>query len=229
MKDLADRLIRLFPAYFDDLIGLVTGPKRFLARRVTETNSLELALRFLALSFAINYILKLPFLRGDVWLELGASVVFVFLEWFLIGTGIWLAWRILGGTASLRDTFVIWFYVAGIIHYIQSFAFLLALGTLRAMAPSIYEEMMAAVYSGQFLRLALDPNGVLQQPEVRIALALGNAGILAAVVWLLAGWGAFRSIHGRSRSTSAFAFIIAALFCLPIWLAFGLLANALVR
>jgi hypothetical protein len=228
MKDLVDRLIRLFPAYFDDLIELVTGPKRFLARRVTETNRLEKALRFLALSFVITYILKLPFLRGDLWLDIGAGVVFAFMEWFFIGAGIWLAWRIVGGTGSLRDTFVIWFHVAGIIHYIQSFTLLLTLGTLRALAPSIYDEWMAAVYSGQFLRLALDPNA-LHRPEARIAVALGNAGIIAAVVWVLTGWGAFRAIHDRSRSVSAFAFIVAALFCLPISIAFALLANALIR
>ena len=229
MKDLVDRLIRLFPAYFDDLIELVTGPKRFLARRVTETDRLEKALRFLALSFVITYILKLPFLRGDLWLDIGAGVVFTFMEWLFVGTGIWLAWRALGGTGSLRDTFVIWFHVAGIIHYIQSFAVLLTLGTLRALSPSIYDEWMAAVYSGQFLNLALDANEMLQRPEARIAVALGNAGTIAVVVWVLTGWGAFRAIHGRSRSISALAFIVAALFCAPIAIAFALLANALIR
>src|SRR5512136_2925139 len=116
MKDFLDTIIQLIPGYFSDLLGLVSGPKRFIADRLSrEDLTMEGPLRFVAVSFMISWIIKAPLNRLDPIIELGTDGAFVLAYVVLYGGAICLSWRIVGGRAGLRQFFAIHFYYAGIL------------------------------------------------------------------------------------------------------------------
>src|SRR4030095_6762655 len=117
MKDLFEKLIGLVPAYFDALLPLVTGPKHFIAKRVSRDKSaMQKALVFLAVSFLIGWILKIPLSRKDnPLLELGPDGVFVLIYIMTYGAALCLAWRIAGGRAEIQRFLIIHFYYSGVL------------------------------------------------------------------------------------------------------------------
>ncbi|HSJ13476.1 MAG TPA: hypothetical protein VK939_03620 [Longimicrobiales bacterium] len=228
MKDILDKLARALPAYLGSLLELLAGPKRFVAKKLEEEGRLTNALIFLAVSAALAFLLKLPLLKGDVWLELGAAAAFTFLIWFGFGAAIWLAWRIVGGRGGLEGTLVISFYFAGVIELLLACAYLGFIGTLRAADPAAYQTMLEALSNGRFLALAADPAGPLQSTGGRLAISIAMLLVVAAWAWILAGWGAYRNHHERSRWHAALAFGLALVMVLPLYAFFGIVANALV-
>ena len=62
-----DRWISFTRDYFVDLFEMVSGPKRFLASHRTSS---EGALRFLAISFVLMFVMQLPLARNNPLAEL---------------------------------------------------------------------------------------------------------------------------------------------------------------
>ncbi len=185
---------------------------------------------FLAVSFAITWVLKVPLLRGDLWLELGTDTVSALVIWVAVGVVTWLGWRCVGGRGSLQGTLLISFYYAGVLQFIQTFSYLGFLGMLRATDPAILAELMEAVYSGKGLPLALQASGRLHQSlGYRLSEGVMLLGAAAALAWVLTGWGAYRPFHRRGRFQSMLAFVVAALCWVPVWALTLVLANALLK
>jgi hypothetical protein len=102
METFLEKLLRVFPAYFDDLLRLITGPKRFIAECLS-TNRLELrdALVFLGVSCLLDEAPSLPLDKGDLLSALN-STVHNFIAAIAFGLCLFLSWRCVGGAAELR-------------------------------------------------------------------------------------------------------------------------------
>ncbi len=156
MKDLLEKLIGLIPAYFDDLLPLVSGPKRFIAKRLSSDElAMQKALIFLAVSFLIGWVLKIPLLRGDPFLELGTDSAFVLIQVMAYGGALYLAWRIAGGSAAMQKFLTIHFYYSGILKLIETSLHLGIMGTIRAADPLYLRSSMMLRIVGTWPRSLL--------------------------------------------------------------------------
>ena len=228
MNELVDRAAQLFPAYFRDLLALLTGPKRFVAKRLIGKAGLEKALLFLAISVAINFLLKLPLSHENLLSELAQTAVFSLVLWTSAGIVTWLAFRAAGGTGTLDRSLAVSFYSFGVLEYLMSLTALSHMGALRAIDPALYEEFNTALYDGRILAFVMDVNRLMTSVGLRVSLGIVILGTIAALLWVAAGWGGLRAAHHLAKLRSTVAFVIAVILWIPVWAVIGLLANALV-
>ena len=157
-----DRWISFTRDYFVDLFDMVSGPKRFLAGRLArhEATSNE-ALRFLAISFALMFVMQLPLARSNPLAELVEDITFFLGYVLLYGCAVFLAWRLVGAAAPVYRYFMIHFYVSGVLKLILSVSYVVARGILRS-DPAAYEEVMSSVVSGDILWATRHSTGYLE-------------------------------------------------------------------
>jgi len=231
MKDFLEKLITLVPAYFSDLLNLMSGPKRFARSRLSgKALSMEGPLRFIGVSFMISWIIKAPLNRLDPIIELGTDGAFVLAYVALYGGALCLAWRIVGGKGGLKQFFAIHFYYAGILLLIMACFYLAAMGLLRALDPLLYRDLYAAAYSGSLPSFVLqDLDRLWQSQGYRFSLILQILGFGSMLGWIVVGWGAYRKLSRLTRVRSVLAGALFLLFCLPIAAFTFLIANALVK
>jgi hypothetical protein len=231
MKDLLEKLIGLIPAYFDDLLPLVTGPKHFIAGRLSSDESpMHKALVFLAVSFLISGVLTIPLSRGDPLLELGVDGVFVLICVMSYGGILYLAWRIAGGRAEIQIFLTIHFYYAGILKLLEASLYLCTMGTIRATDPALYKEIYDAAYGGNAAAFFINNSErLLANPGYQLSLWVQAVGYGAILIWIFVGWGAYREINRLSRVRSTMAGLLFFVFCFPVAAFVFLIANALVK
>jgi len=146
-----DRWIAFTRDYFVDLFDVVSGPKRFLAERLARHgDTSNESLRFLAISFALMFVMQLPLARGNPLAELVEDITFFLGYVLLYGCAVFLAWRLVGAAAPVYRYFMIHFYVSGVLKLILSVSYVVARGILRS-DPVAYEEVMSSVLSGDIL------------------------------------------------------------------------------
>lgn len=231
MKEILEKLIGLVPAYFETLFSLLTGPKRFIAERLTQDESaMKEALVFLAVSFALGWILKLPMVRGDPLLQLGAEGAFVLSYVLAYGLALHLAWRIAGGRSSLQKVLTIHFYFAGVFLLLMTLLFLGMMGTIRAIDAALFKELHDAAHGGDLAGfLMANRDRLLESAAYRMSLLVQLAGLGAMLAWVVAGWGAYRELNCLSRWHSIGAGLLFLAFCLPVTALVFVVANALIR
>jgi hypothetical protein len=226
MEDLLKRAIDLLPKYIRDLLSLLSGPKHFVAHRVTARRPLEAASLFLAISVAINFLLKLPFSDDNPAYEILRTAAFSLVLWMMAGVVIWLAWRAVGGTGTIDRTLAIAFYFFGVLEYVMSLTALAIVGALRTIDPPLYDSFVKALHEGQFLQLVIDLQP-LDRAGLQVAMAFVVLGIVAALTWIVAGWGGFRTAHKLGEGKSALAFVLAGIIWVPLWALTGVIANGM--
>ena len=231
MKDLLEKLIGLIPAYFDDLLPLVSGPKRFIAKRLSSDEpAMQKALIFLAVSFLIGWVLKTPFVRGDPFLELGTDGAFVLIYVMTYGGALYLAWRIAGGRAEIQKFLTIHFYYAGVLKLIETSLYLGIMGTIRAADPALFKEIYDAAYGGNLASFFIkNSERLLASPGYRLSLWVQFVGYGAMLTWIFVGWGAYRELNQLSKARSIMAGLLFFVFCFPVTALTFLIANALVK
>ena len=231
MKDFLEKIIRLIPGYFSDLLGLVSGPKHFVADRLSrEDATMEGPLRFVAVSFMMSWIIELPLARSDPIVQLAVDGAFVLAYVLLYGAVLCLAWRIVGGRASLKQFFAIHFYYAGMLLLITACFFLATMGLLRALDPGLYGEVYGAAYSGNLPSFALQNlDRLWHSSAYKLSLALQVLGLVSGLAWIVIGWGAYRALNKLTRARACVAGALFILFCLPVAAFTFLIANALMK
>lgn len=229
MNEFVEKGLRLFPQYFRDLIGLLTGPKRFVAARLKEPGLFEGSLLFLAFSYVSGFILKVPTYTGDLLAELGAGAAFTLLQAVGFGIAIWIAWRAVGGRGTLGESLVISFYYAGVIELLMTLMYVTFIGTLRTGDVSLYTLLLESAHNGTILQLFSPPDRLLGSRAFRLALLMEPWFIGAFVVWVIAGWGGYRAQHGVTKPRSVVAFFLSAIFAIPVAALTFVVANGLVR
>jgi hypothetical protein len=223
-----DRSIAATRLYLADLGGLVSGPKRFLAERLTRGESgLEEALRFLAFSFLFTVVLELPLARGNPLFEILADAGFVVAYVLLFGCAVYLAWHLVGASAPFHRFITAYFYLAAVGKIIQTLFYVTARGLLRSDR-ALYDEVMTNIYRGDLAwfttnMTTLSGNRVFQLSQL---VLLCGWGVMFA--WLLVGWGSFRELTGMTRSRSVLAFLIFCIISVPIYILTVLISAALV-
>jgi hypothetical protein len=228
MKDLLEAIAGVFPAFFRDFLGMLTGPKQFLRERLADKARVQKALLFLGISAALNFLLKTPLLRGEPWLEVSSTAAFTLLLWTSVAVLVWLACRCVGGKGSLEGTVVISFHNAAVLEFILSFSSLVSMGLLRTTDPALYSQVMTSAFEGRLLVFASNSN-LFQNTNWRLFTAIVFLGGMAAVAWMFVAWGAYRSFHRIEKVRSGLAFVIAGVGWLPLWAVTLLLANALLK
>jgi hypothetical protein len=231
MKDLLEKLLGLIPAYFDDLLPLISGPKRFIAGRLSSDQpAMQKALIFLAVSFLISWVLKIPLSRGDPLLELGAGGAFVLIYVLAYGCALYLAWRTAGGRAEIQKFLPIYFYYAGVLKLLMTITYLGTMGTMRAADPALYKEIYDAAYGGNIVAFLMRNSGrLLASPGYRLSLWVQCMGYGAMLIWFVVGWGAYRELNQLSKIRSITAGLLFFVYCFPVAALTFLIANALVK
>jgi hypothetical protein len=231
MKELLEKLIGLIPAYFDALFPLVTGPKHFIAERLSSDESaMQKALIFLAVSFLIGWLLKIPLSRGDPLLELGSDGVFVLICVLTYGGALYLAWRIAGGRAEIQKFLTIHFYYSGVLKLLETSTYVGAMGTIRAADPALYKEIYDAAYGGNIAAFVIkNSERLLASSGYRLSLCVQFVGYGVMLIWIFIGWGAYRALNRLSKVRSAVAGLLFLVFCFPVAALTFVIANALVK
>jgi hypothetical protein len=229
MNEFVEKGLRLFPQYFRELIGLLTGPKRFVAARLQEPGLFEGSLLFLAFSYMSGFILKVPTYTGDLLTELGAGAAFTLLQAVGFGIAIWIAWRAVGGRGALGENLVISLYYAGVIELLMTFMYITFIGTLRTGDPALYTRLLESAHNGTIVQLLSPVDRLLESRAFRLALLMELPFIAAGIVWVVAGWGGYRVQHGVTKPRSVVAFFLSAIFAIPVAGLTFLAANGLVR
>jgi hypothetical protein len=231
MKELLEKLIGLIPAYFGDLLPLISGPKSFIAKRISgDEPAMQKALIFLAVSFLIGWALKTPWLRGDPFLELATDGAFVLIYVLAYGGALYLAWRIAGGRAEIQKFLTIHFYYSGILGFIQTILALGMMGTIRAADPVLYKEIYDVAYSGNMVLFAINNSErLIASPGYRFSLLVQFVGFGAMLTWIFVGWGAYRELNQLSKVRSFMAGLLFFVFCIPVEALTFLIANALIK
>ncbi len=158
MKEIFEKLVGLIPAYFEALFPLLTGPKRFIAARLSSDEpAMSKALLFLAISFAIGWILKIPLSRGDPLLELGTGGAFELVN-VLDAMELRSTWRGASPEArpGLQKFLTIHFYYAGVLLLLATGLYLGFAGTIRAIDPALYKDLHDAAYAGNLAAFLVD-------------------------------------------------------------------------
>jgi hypothetical protein len=227
MNALIEKGLGLFPAYFRDLISLVTGPKTFVAAGLKGRRQFEKAFIFLGISYAIGFILKLSLFRQDPLFELGKGAAFTLVQAVSYGGAIWLAWRAVGGNGTLAGTLVISLYYTAVMDYILGFLILGLLGSIRMTDPALYTEILEATRNGTLVQLSLQADRLASSNGVQLGLLMALTIAIVAVIWLIAGWGAYRAQHHVGPGMSIPAFVLFVVLCVPVAAVTFVIANAL--
>jgi hypothetical protein len=232
MKEVLERLVGLFPAYFEALLSLLSGPKRFVAGRLKDDGSAALknALLFLGITYLLQWALKIPLEPGDPFLALSTDTVFVLMLILSYGAALLVSWRLVGAKIELRSFFTVHFYFSAIFLVLMAILFLGMTGTIRMFDPALYGQMFDAARNGSSLKfMTQNRTELFANPAYRASMVMQLVGMTAILIWMFVGWGAYRLLSGVSRLRSFFAAVVFAVLCLPVLAITDVIANALVK
>lgn len=226
MKDLIEKILVYLPQYLTDFGSLLSGPKKFIAKtNTTSEESYVQALVFLGVSLVIVVIATKPFLLPgkDIWAHVATVAVGFLLGVSLYAVALRLAWRIVGGIASVRSFFVIYAYYFGVGMVLLALFNLLGDGIFKLLSPIYYETVLESWINRETINDFTGDTGLLVSIYVRIS------GVVFIFAWGIWGWGAYRVINGLSKARSAIAFFIAVAFAIPVILIANLVMNSMDR
>jgi hypothetical protein len=234
---LVDRILALekhlgfIPAYFDDLLSLVSGPKRFIAERLSRDEpAIQKALIFLVVSIFISWGLQTPWIQSNPLLELITDIVFVLIYVMAYGGALYLAWYIAGGRSERQKFLTIHFYYSGVLKLMMTSVYLGTMGTLRAADPALFKAICNAAHGGSIVQfLSANSSQLLENPGFLLCLGVLYVGCGAMLTWIFAGWGAYRELNQLSKRRSIMAGLLFFAFCFPVTVVISVIANSLVR
>jgi hypothetical protein len=218
MNDLVKLIFAQIPKYLFNFFDLVSGPKRFVRKRnVYNDQSLTEAMTFLAISFVLTLILKVPFVSADVfWWHMATLGLQALIEMALLATALRLAWTLVGGRAPFGRFFITfcYYYAVGLIG-LEVFT-VLAYGIAKVWDLELYALLVEAYKGKSFGNPKLqayvvkaagsgDFEKLLPLAAVNLMIWLGVAALLA---WTIAGWGAYRELTTLTKKRSVLAGII---------------------
>jgi hypothetical protein len=208
MNELLQRIVAFIPAYVGNLVNVVQGPKRFIRGRLShQEHQLEDALLFLGISFLIGWVLKLSFVGKELFKELLADSGFILMMTLGYGLAVCLAWRTVKGRADTQKHLIIHFYYSGVLILGEACWFMALIGILKAGSPQFYTQLMDSVQRGN-LRFFVDPRNADALSRVPGFWLVYCGGIIAAIGWWIAGWGAYRELNRLSKLRSAIAAVL---------------------
>lgn len=199
------KLLRYLPRYFVEFGSVFIGPKRYIGQKNLQTDkSFSDALLFLAVSLGLTIVMTAPLLPPDqkLWMFIGSQAVLILLIVTLWSIALRIAWRIVGGRATIKNFFITYSYYFGVMIIILTLFTLLSDGILKVFDPELYIKIIEATLNNS------------QMPEVFgsnifvISFAVMIVGYVLLSVWGFIGWGAYRQINNLSKKRSFGALLI---------------------
>jgi len=220
MKDIIEKILAYLPHYFVELGQVCAGPKRFIAGR--DVNSEEIfaaSLVFLAISMVLGILIQTPFNppNKDLWIGFGWTAVETMFDVTSGALAVYFGWWIVGGRARPRGFFTSYSYFSGASYVIFPVFSLVALSIVKVLEPERFEKISQRRPGSEQFKMMVDPvfsASVIGEPSTTlyVAYAIVWAAILLWLVWFIVAWGAFRTLSGRSKIRSFFAFLLAFVF-----------------
>ena len=213
MKELIKKILVYLPQYFTNFGLLFVGPKRFIGQKNTvEEDTFKESILFLGTSLVLVVIMTAPLLPPgkDLWSHVGATAVVFLLAVTLYALALRLAWRIVGGKATVRSFFVTYSYFFGVLIVTYTLFILLSEGVFKVFEPELYAKVIEAKLNKQTIP---DVSGSTI-PLVSFGILV--AGIIFISVWGFLAWGSYRVLNGLSKWRSFFAFMIMGVLGWPI-------------
>ena len=198
--------------YLMNLLELVIGPKTFLASRCTpDADAANKATIFAGISLLIAFILQIPGLPKQVnpasrFALLVATELVVMVVTVLALRG---AWKLVGGTATVRQRFICTAYIVGPMFYIFLSCMLVGDAVFRLIDPDGY----VLLHNNP---LATLPQASLKEHGSTVMLYAFLAGLIGSSIWLVAVQGAYRALNGVTRARSVAAFAISQVIQIPL-------------
>lgn len=226
MKDLIQKILSYLPQYLMDFGALFSGPKRFMAQKNTRAeDTFDQSLLFLGVSLVLVVVMTAPLLPpgGDLWTHVGASAVTYLLTVTLSAIALRLAWRLVGGRATVRSFFVTYAYFFGVMVVVFTFFALLGEGVFKVFAPELYGQVIEAKLQKQPMP---DLSGS-SLPLVTFLILV--AGYVFISVWGFVAWGAYRELNRVSKGRSFLALMIMGVFSWAIGAIVFFVASAMMR
>lgn len=213
-----DALLKAIPDYGDQLLTLISGPKRFFAERDLDAKEcLVQALIFLFISVVLGYVLTVPFLVGvdAYWVAAATMVVIHTFAVVVFGGLAFLCCRAMGGRGSLHGHVTIFAYFAGVSGLVFALFSLAATGLVKAGLPNhiaLYQEYMEFLLKNDFAALEQDCFKVIDESNtLRASMLILLTGLLAIAGWLIVAWraiGDWNRLTGRRMAAALVLFLV---------------------
>jgi len=219
--------------FLPNLFYLLTGPRRYLARRTRgRASDLLAAIIFLLLAVLLgDIVLTTVYTPRDSLVDYYlAGVVLMALTTLAISAPLWFAWRLMGATLHYARLLVVLLHQVSIIQLVAFVAGAIIAGGLEIRSINsvnfVVDEAMKQVSVSAALEVLADTLPPLfQGSEVLMASGLGIVVILAGAVWAIRSWGAYRDAFGLSRARSVGALVLFVLACWAGFAVFGWLVS----
>jgi hypothetical protein len=221
MKEIIERALHYGPEWIRDLINLVSGPKTFLAQLdLTEESTRNRALLFWLGAGIVVFMSELPFSsqHDDVWMSFLQTTIFHLLAAVILAGLVKVGFALVGGKASFMAMFVLSLFISGVSRVIWASGIPVSKAIVRLDEPDQYAAFEAATNDMMSMRVdaALQQFTAIGSPTILVALFVSVAVSLAAFIWLIVAWGAYRQINEVTKRRSFFAFITVVLLQIPL-------------
>jgi hypothetical protein len=217
MKDLLEKILAYLPGYIPDIVGIVSNPRRFIARRNqgSERNLIK-AITFLGISISISAILQAPIaISGKDFATDAASHAILYILFVIIFSAILrFSWRIVGGKADYYQFLITSSYYAGVITIGLAIAALCFIGVLKVFYHESYIFFMKIAETSNFHDVIVTKPDILW--GILIASLVFLTLILPALMWGFIGWRVFCQLNQLSRFRSYIALFLTFVFSLLV-------------
>ena len=236
MKQLVPKVLGYIPKYLLSFASLIAGPKRFIAKKHAGTeDAFEDSLAFLGMSLALTMVFQFPLLfLGDDFsrvLQYGLCFSAVSLVGvFLFSCALHLAWWLVGGKSPFRSFFITHAYFFGVLSAVYAVFHIFSVGVFKILDPHLLEDLIAEyrhmIENSTYFET--DPEFLLQLMDslaFKSSYFILLAGSVIIFIWFSVAWGAYRQLNGLDGWHSFFAFLINAIFAIPILVIIVVLSN----
>jgi hypothetical protein len=226
MKDLFEQILKYLPHYLTEFGAAFSGPKSFIATKVSAdaSDAFGEALLFLGISLTLVLLMYAPLQPAgkDFWSFAIPYYVSYVIEIPLAAMAIRAAWWIVGGRASARPFFIAYAYYVGVASVLMGAIDLVGYGFFKTFDPQLYQEYSnAAIQKPQSMEDWVQSHADLlhryaQSYVTLTAAVISGLGNLIVIIWGIIGWGAYRQLNGLSKLRSLVALIISWVLFIPV-------------
>lgn len=203
MKEMIEKAVLLIPRFLSEMLEVLVSPKPFLRQKQRiQANDIESACLFFGMTLLLAFAAQFSFIaswRENPVASLVSLTALTFLFVLLSLAVLRFSWFVVGGKATLRQLFVFYAYVTGPITVILVAFSIVSFLLLRLLDPAGFTNIVRNGFKTTWV-----PTSVGDKAFVAVALF----GVMAALVWSVLAWGAFRELNSVSRRRSPIAFFI---------------------
>ena len=214
-----DALLKLIPDYLDQLLRLVSGPRRFFkALALEEKAAFNQAFLFLFNSSFLAFVFRVPFAGEEkgYWREAIITAIAYIPAALIFGLLAFAACRLLGGKGSLRGHVAIFCYLAGVSVLLFALTSLFSKGVvlvnLSAEEFEAYKTYMALFFSDQTAFEQAVKAGQFETLEksrvLYLSMGILAIGLLVIAGWMMTAWRAFGDWNALPGLRTAASFVL---------------------